>query len=244
MKNLGTIGTWQAADWGSIWEMARARARRRADEWIKANQITLTIGGEEGGNPQSLIKGGGFARFMGSLNTQLQILSNMTGIPIPIFSWDIYKSSSTADEMGGSCGCMYYDAEAGTYSPCSTEQSMDSQECATNKDAAEAKGIVCDSYKQPGEPKNALQIIDEQKEVEAQHVKDVKRIKTTFTYNMELSDVNDEMIKAIDQKLSNINSKIEFSYKSEGSSGAKPLPDLYEQVATFVKKHGSGKFAK
>ena len=69
-------------------------------------------------------------------------------------------------------------------------------------------------------------------------------MKTAFQYNMELSNINDENIKALDEKLGNIDSMIKFSYEEEGKNGKKPLPDVYQQVLAFIKKHGGGKFFK
>jgi len=73
-KTLETLGSGSGSDWGSIWEMAKVGAKRKAEQWIKANQLSLSLGGERGGNQQSLIKGGGFDKFVASLKTELGIL--------------------------------------------------------------------------------------------------------------------------------------------------------------------------
>lgn len=46
-------------DWGSLREMAQKNAKRKAANWIKANKISFTLGGEAGANPRSLVNGMG-----------------------------------------------------------------------------------------------------------------------------------------------------------------------------------------
>jgi hypothetical protein len=240
MQNLGTIGTFQAADWGSIWEMAKARAKQRADQWIKANQITLTIGGEKGGNPQSLIKGGGLNRFVGSINTQINILKNMIGPAIPLFTWDIYKSSGEQGEEA-SYGCMYYHREEGVYRACTINQLLDYLNCRENKSETEETGINCDLYKNPAKNKVALDIVDEYRETEDRQIKTLKRAKTAFIYHTELNSVGENNIEAIEKILSGINAEIRYTYEEAGGNGVKPLPTIYDILGAFAKKHGGGK---
>ena len=124
---LKTLSSGSGSDWGSILVMAKARARRRAEEWIKSNQISMTLGGEEGGNPQSLIKGDSWNVFVGQFKTQKQILKNMIGSLTPLFSWSIYSRGENGDEI--SYGCMYYHATAGTFRACTVEQLEDYMIC-------------------------------------------------------------------------------------------------------------------
>lgn len=74
--------------WGSISEAAQARARIRAMEWIRENQITLTIAGEEGGNPTSLLQSEEGGNLQGNFAATLKFLWDAVGLPIPVFSWN------------------------------------------------------------------------------------------------------------------------------------------------------------
>lgn len=237
MKNLSTIGTWKAADWGSIWEMAKARARRRADEWIKANQITLTIGGEIGGNPQSLIKGDGLNRFLGSFNTELQILKNMVGPVVPLFTWSIYKKGEGGEI---SPGCMYWYPEEGVYRACTVNQLLDYKDCRKDRAKAIENNIPCDNYKNPTVTRAALDIVKEQQEKVEKHRQTLERAETAFVYNLELSSVNESNIEAIEKILSGINAEILRSIETQKSSDDAGLPTLYNQVGTFAKRHCGG----
>lgn len=48
-QTLLTLGSSSGVDWGNLESMAKARARRKAAEYISKNQITAAIGGREGG---------------------------------------------------------------------------------------------------------------------------------------------------------------------------------------------------
>lgn len=48
----GTTG-----DWGSLLEMAKKNAKKKAAQWVKANKISFSLGGPAGANPRSLVKG-------------------------------------------------------------------------------------------------------------------------------------------------------------------------------------------
>jgi hypothetical protein len=253
-RNLKTIGSFKAADWGSLWEMARARARRRADEWIKANQITLTIGGPIGGNPQSLIKGDGLNRFLGSLRTEGKILTDMIGPVIPLFTWATFETIGEAIGVGlgftdpedlTNNYCMYFDSTAQAYYACTIHQFLDYKSCVKNKAKAEKEGIDCDVFKNPSVNRYALDIVQGQREVEARHMKTVKRTETAYVYNLELSSINENNIEAIENILSGINAEITAAYKNPDTQGqnipSAPLPTLYNKLSIFSKKHGGGK---
>jgi len=61
-------------DWGSLLEMAKKRAKSRANAWIAANQISLTLGGEKGGSPHSLINGPGIEGFTADVMTEWEFV--------------------------------------------------------------------------------------------------------------------------------------------------------------------------
>ena len=56
--------------WGSLKEAAKKRAKARAGKWIAANQLTFTLGGEDGSNPKSLLKGPGLDGFVADFKTE------------------------------------------------------------------------------------------------------------------------------------------------------------------------------
>ena len=55
----GSLWSADGDAWGNIWAMAEANAKVRAKQWIQANQISLTLAGEDGAQLQSLVNGGG-----------------------------------------------------------------------------------------------------------------------------------------------------------------------------------------
>ena len=69
-RSLGT-GTIELGSFGSLAEKAEKRAKIRAQQWIKANQLTLTLGGKEGSNPRSLVSGPGLAGLAADIKTEM-----------------------------------------------------------------------------------------------------------------------------------------------------------------------------
>lgn len=59
-----------ASGWGSLKEVAKKRAKANASKWIAANQLTFTLGGEDGSNPKSLLKGPGLDGFVADFKTE------------------------------------------------------------------------------------------------------------------------------------------------------------------------------
>lgn len=76
-RALGNTGFASAGSLKSIPNLARQRAIRRARQWVAANQISLSIGGPQGGNPQSLLRGAGFTGFWAGVEQQGRYLKNM-----------------------------------------------------------------------------------------------------------------------------------------------------------------------
>lgn len=64
------LGNLSLGSFKSIPKIAQQRAILRAQEWVKANQLRFTIGGSQGANPQSLIRGPGIAGLAGDLATE------------------------------------------------------------------------------------------------------------------------------------------------------------------------------
>jgi hypothetical protein len=248
-RNLKTIGSFKAADWGSIWEMAEARARRNADEWIKANQLSVTVGGKEGGNPQSLVKGDGLNRFIGSLKTELKILSD-TIKPIPMFTWSIFAGAKELVGVGLGIAnpdnatdnyCMRWDGDGEVYRACTIDEFLNYKSCAKNKASAEKNGIDCDVFKNPTIVTTGLDIMETQKELNEKHERTMERAKTSYIYNLELNNIGENNIEAVESILSGINAEITGSYEAgQGQTAPPPLPLIYNKLGIFVKNHGGG----
>ncbi len=236
IQNVGVIARGSSVDWGSIWEMAEARARRRAAEWIKANQITLTIGGEEGGNPQSLVKGGGLDRFKGQWNTQLTILKNMVGPVVPLFSWTLFIGDSD-DTI--SYGCMYFYQDPGIYRACTADQLLDYHECRDDeKNAITNLKINCDMYKDPRQITTSVEQIEELKSKAVEHEKTIKRAETAYIYNVQLNSAGEQAIEAIESQLLNIDQQIQTGLEAVGDSES--LNTIYNNLKDFTNNYCGG----
>lgn len=238
IQNVGVIARGSSVEWGSIWEMAESRARKRAAEWIKANQITLTIGGENGGSPQSLIKGGGWDRFKGQWNTQLRILKDMVGPLIPLFSWGIY---SKAEEEGETAryGCMYFSKDAGVYKACTPDQLLAYKECL--KKEGQSEGINCDLYKNPYQITSGTEEIKALQLQADEHAKVIQRAETAYIYNVQLNSVGEETILAIDATMKGIDEAIRSSTEDVGNEDNKGLPNMYKNLKKFTDNYCGGK---
>ncbi len=68
-------GSIEIGSFGVMVEVAKKRADKRAQQWIKANQITLTIGGKEGSSPRSLVNGPGLAGLAADLKTEMSFVA-------------------------------------------------------------------------------------------------------------------------------------------------------------------------
>lgn len=62
----------------SINSAARQRAIFRAQQWIRQNQLRLSIGGVDGGSQRSLIQGPGIKGLLGDLRTEWTFVSKLT----------------------------------------------------------------------------------------------------------------------------------------------------------------------
>jgi hypothetical protein len=69
-------GSIELGSFGSLAKVAEQRAIKRAQQWIKANQITLTIGGPEGSSPRSLRDGPGLAGLAADFKTEMSYVKN------------------------------------------------------------------------------------------------------------------------------------------------------------------------
>ena len=238
-ETLKVLGSGGGSDWGSIWEMAKAKARVKADQWIKANQISLTIGGKEGGdllqlNLDSLVKGGGFDKFVGKVATEWEIAKDMVGPLVPLFSWNIYSN----DNGELSPGCMYYYPDDGVFRACTSDQLLDYQVCINEKSTADdKKDIPCDRYKSPTEVRTVTEIVEDYQKQATEHQALMENSEKAFVYHMQLNGVGESNITAMDIKLSAINTEIRRGFEAVDSKSGSGLPTLYNKLAQLYKKH-------
>lgn len=74
VNSVQTLGGFTRPYTGSLKEAAIQNAKRRAEQWIAANQLTLTLGGEAGSNPKSLVRGPGLDGLSGDLRTEWEYI--------------------------------------------------------------------------------------------------------------------------------------------------------------------------
>lgn len=236
-QTLATLSSGQGVEWGDIWEMAEANARIRAREWIRANQITLTIGGEEGGRVDSLVKGGGWDRFVGNVKTQLRIAKNMVGPVTPWFDKSIYEppqSTSTANVGVGESVCLFYWHEDEIFRDCSESQIEQYEKCKDDEQAAIDEGIRCDRFRTRGEfisagdqAQRQLALIEDNKAAK-------KEVETAFIYSINLNSVAENSIYEIDQALWDMNQNIKRGYEAVDKEAGEGIPTLYNEIATLA----------
>jgi hypothetical protein len=229
-------------EWGSILEMAETRGKRKGEEWIKKNQITVTIGGREGGTVQSLMRAGGTKRLAGQVITQLTALKHMIGPLTPLFSFEAMRTGSMDDaivSMGE--GCAYYYPETNTFRACTPAQIIENARCKEAEQEAKYDGIECGRYRNFKEVRQyAAKIMAYRKEAEERE-QEIERAETVFKYHSQLNTITENNIDEIRSQLKHINTVIIFGYEGFGKEGGTGLPTLYSQMSSFDKKHCGGK---
>ncbi|MBU1682330.1 hypothetical protein KJ742_00125 [Patescibacteria group bacterium] len=237
IQNLAIIGSGSGSDWGSIWDMAKARARRRAAEWIEANQISLSIGGEGGANPFSLFKNDGWDRFTGKVMTELTILKNtVVGPVVPLFEWAIYSGGESDS------GCVYYWSDYNEYRPCTEAQERVYETCLDDPDSlAFTTKLTCRLYKNTKERKTALKILADYKKDLEEHEEILKEVETAFVYHVELNSVGEQSLIDVSTTLTKINGQIERGYEATGKEAGPGITTIISKLSQFSKKHCSNK---
>ncbi len=233
---LGRFGgeTW---DFNNIWEVAKIRARQRARQWIQANQVSLTIGGENGARPQSLVKGGGLDRFVGSVKTQIRILKDMIGPVTPFFDWDNYTSGRGDIEEG----CVVYDASDDEFYDCSSSDLEEYDRCKDDEDEAELAGIACDRFKDKNEVESIVTKLNNQVAAYQERGEVLEEAETAFIYNLNLNNVGEQNIYAVDQELFFLNRVIERGYEGVDRDAGPGLPSLERQLSIIYNRQCANK---
>ena len=224
-------------DWKreSIKELAQARAKQRAAQWAAANQISLTLAGEEGAMQQSLVKGGGWQRFEGQLRTESQIFENNVVGPLsPLFSWSLWKGIGETIGLGGSslngdpdynileANCAYYYPDENHFRPCTNTEMEDKKKCEEGSEE-EKKGIRCDRLRSiEGTQSASLQFkILEMEQKQHQNARESANL--AFRYSLSLNSVSENNIKSLDETLSLINGQIKRSIETMGAGSGPGL---------------------
>jgi len=243
-KTFKTLATGGGVEWGSIWAMAEANARLRAREWIRANQISLTVGGEAGGSPRSLIKGGGWAKFKGSVKTQLKILENMVGPVTPLFEvvrWSAVatgKLISNVPLLGviGIDRCVFYDSTANVFRNCDDTQWDEFRKCEKNKEAATNEGIRCDRFRDTEEYASTLDRANRQLALQAENAQTKQDVETTFTYSLTMDSVAEQNIYFMDEVMWDMNSQIQRGYEGVDKKAGKGIPTITYEVGELAAR--------
>ena len=235
----GTIGghsLFSATKWGSIWAMAEANSRTRAEQWIKANQLELTVGGEQGGNPQSLIKRDGLNRFAGDLKTQIKILENMVGFVTPFFSKKIYQAplSTATARTGIGADCVFYYHEDNIFRDCNENQMEEYQRCKSDPEEAKQEyGIRCDRYVNRNEILSVSTLLTRQQALLEENQQTREEVKTAFIYSLTFDSVAENSLYDMDRILWDMNSQIRRGYEKVHEEAGLSIPTLTREITAL-----------
>ncbi len=221
------------AAWGSIWDMARANARVRAKQWTAANQISLTIAGEEGAQIQSLVKGGGWDKFTGEVSTQLEIVKNMVGPVTPLFDKSLWEYGGLDTDK--TSDCVIYYPEKSKFYDCDDQQLEELKLCRKEEEIAKAQGINCTRYESLDEVRSLTDLLSEQIDEKEENEIAQKEAQTAIVYAITLDSVAEEAIKQMDSELSVMNAVIAQGYQEQDKGGSS-ITSLTKEVS-FVAKY-------
>ena len=236
IKTLGVIGSGSGSDWGDIWEMAKANSKRKAQKWIKENQISLTIGGKNGANQDSLVKGGGWDKFTGQFKTQLGILiDNVIGPVTPIFNIKLFQPTNISI---GESGCVIFYPKENVFRACTNEQKDIFNQCnKLNKQSDSWDELNCNRFKNAKEKITAVNRIKKQKAEIQEHTRRIQEAETAFVYNVQLNSVGENNLKNIEEILWEINKTIAQGYEGVSQEAGKELPTINSNLQTFINNH-------
>lgn len=192
-------------EWGNIWALAQKRARALAAEWIRNNALSLTIGGKNGGDLRSLLKGGkggGWDRFT---NDMLRFKNDLVGM-----TWDRIKT--VFDPEGFKNTAEWEDFKAW------------SKSTFTNSPYIEMKKAM-NSY----EALNAYQVNLKTSQNQ------LNQIETQFYYNLQFNSVSDNTLIEMDNVLTQLNDKIKQGFEGKGEQGGPALPTICQKVQAVSK---------
>ena len=236
-----TLGSGQNVEWGNIWQMAKANARIRARQWIQANQITLTLGGENGARHDSLVKGGGWDRFVGSMKTQLQILKGMVGLVTPLWDSSKFSAKRSAGYVEQAGKCVFYDTETDIFRNCSEDQYEQWQRCEDDLEAAKAEGIRCDRFRNTEEAITYGEKAARQVALQEENKQAKEDVELAFTYYVGLESVAEQTIYDMDGILWDMNMIIKSGYEGVDQGTGEGIPSLVREMKAFSERQCSNK---
>lgn len=243
-KTLAVLSSGQGVEWGDIWKMAKANARIRAKEWIQANQMTLTVGGEEGGRVESLIKGGGPDKFVGQWKTEWEVLKNMVGPVTPWFDSSIYKPLPNIGkiEEGVGTDCAFYDHEDGNYWDCYEEQLEWYEKCQDDEEAARnEENIPCERFYNTEEFISAVNKSNRREALKQEHDQEMEDAENAFKYSVSFDSVAEQNIYLMDEILFEMNSNIERGYEAVHKEAGEGIPTLLREIEKLTALHCANK---
>lgn len=227
---LKTLSAGGGVEWGSIWSMAKANARIKARQWIKANQLSLSIGGETGANQESIIQGDGWNKFTAQLETNMRILENMIGPVTPLFDKRIWRVHTGAVQDGVKVECVYYNGTEKIFLTCTEEQIAQYKECKKDKAAAEASGIRCSRYVNIEEARSLSGLANKQLISEREHEAKKNEAQTAFVYAINLDSVAEQTIIDVDAIMLQMNGDIQRGYEGVDKKAGLGIPSLTKEV--------------
>ncbi len=240
-KTIKALGSGQGVEWGNIYEMAEAQARARAKQWIKANQLSLTLGGENGANLNSIIQGDGFNKLEGDLETQARIIENMIGAVTPIFDKTNYRSSESAVRSA----CAFYKAESETFVSCDETQIEQYKLCTSRlknkREEARQKGYNCDRFHTIDETKPAIIALNELSERTERNETQKEEAVKALGYAITLDSVAEQSIYDIESVLFELNGSIKNGYEAVDAEAGKNIPSLYETLKALEVQYCANK---
>jgi len=225
-------------EWGSIKQMAQANARSRARQWIQGNQISLTLGGTEGGRMDSVVKNRGMDGFVGNFKTQWQAMKSLVGPVTPFFSRSFYKP--TKGLLNTKAECALYDINDGVFRDCTKDQVEQYKECKKNEEEAEEKGIPCIRYRTIDEATTFVNKLNEQVRLEQKQEQTLNEVRSAFVYSITLDSVAEQTIYDIDNILFQMNGDIKRGYEGVNKKAGAGIPSLTNEISLLSKRQCGG----
>lgn len=232
-QTFATLSSGGGSEWGNIWEIAKANARIRAKQWIRANQISLTVGGESGGRVESLVKGGGVDKFVGYWKAQWKIMENMVG-PVTPFIDAITNYQPPAGTETPGTNCRFYRQTTGYFAVCNTEQIAQYDQCKEDKDAAEAEGIRCDRFRNAEESITMFGKLNDQARLEQERADMLEDVQNAFVYSITLDSVAEQNLLEVDQIMWDLNQNIKRGYEGVSKEAGDSIPSLTRMVSRIA----------
>jgi hypothetical protein len=241
-NTVGKNAMFSSEKWGSIWEMAKMNARARAKQWIRANQVSLTLGGEQGGRAESLVKANGVDKFWGEVKTQLQIAKNMVGPVTPLWSLVKWTATKTAEGLGIVSECVFYYKDEDVFRNCDDEQKAQYVKCNDSKTTeVEKKEIRCDRFVNTQESLSAATLLNRQTALQQKNADALEDVENTFVYSISMDSVAEQNVYFMDEILWDMNGNIRRGFENVDEQAGKSIPTLTRKVGALAAKQCANK---